>query len=383
MMKKAIFSLLAVAIVASLSGTVLAQESVVYFDIRDGVTGAGTYGSQLITAPKRPWTFGDGDALLPTPGIINGGGAGSGQVLRLSPTNSSGMQNNNAYGAAPLNDAWPNYDQDGLLSTGNLWLYMRVNGNSDTTPGVNDCISSLGIHLDGAQIQAGQRNQLSALSFQLFNSGVTGVPSGSPWNNKIDGVVGTLNPPSWTGAKAARVPVNTGPVYQANLGMTVSATPYRIGQLRATAGLRNCLITTPPNTNAHVKKSSFTIKIRNNNILTTRVFQSGGDASPAEQVAYGYTAAAPGGELANASGSVENATSATADATIQIRLKGDFNGDGSTDGTDTPDYLTALGVSPNHTVLTNYLFDFNHDRNIDPLDTAGYLNALGLSSSCP
>jgi hypothetical protein len=390
-MKKTLIILAVCGMVASFATSANAQvngvESIYFFDIRDNVTTTPTaLAGQLITSPKRPWTIGDGEAQLGFAAPINAGGRGGAQVLRLSPTQANGLQNNSAYGGVAPNYAWPDYDQDGLLSTGNLWLYGVVEANEDTIAGVNDVVSSLGINLDVAVLQTVLRNPISAISFQLFNSGVTGVPSGSPWNNKIDGAVVAGNPPQWAGAKAARVPVNTGPVYQQNLGLVPGAGAgpgilYRLGSLRVTAGVRNCAGTAT--TDTHAKKSSYSVKIRNNNILTTRVYQSGGDAPGAELVAYGYTAAASAGELANASGSVENATSATADAIVQIRTKGDFDGNGVVDTNDTPLFLAGIGLGVNVSVKDAYAGDFTHDRIIDANDVPGYLAALGLAASCP
>jgi hypothetical protein len=219
-----------------------------------------------------------------------------------------------------------------------------------------------------------------------------GPVNGSPWNNKINGAIVAGDPPQWAGAKAARVPVATGPVYQQSLGLSPGpgagpGTLYRLGVLRVTAGARNC--TGTATTQTHAKKSSYSVHIRNNNILTTRVYQSGGDNPGAEAVAYGYTTAFTAGELANTSGSVENAKSTAADGIIQIRLKGDFDGNGVVDGNDVPPFLAAALPGVNLSNAQCYLGDWAtstgpvHDKVIDGFDVPGFLAQAVLAGTCP
>lgn len=380
-MKKFVTCAMFLTVLAAMTAPVWAQNppaggSVLWFDVRDD---ALTQTS--ITTPKTPWVNGDGDSDLPFAAVINAGKNGGGQVLRLSPTTSNNMQLNSSYpGAAPALP-WPNYDGDGNLSTGDLWLYFTMDNNNDSPLGTQDVMTSIGININSAQVQAGvTRNQMASLSFGFLNAAGTDLAI-APWNNKNDGnATGSAPLLGWQNAKAVRIPVTTGPVFAASLGLTPNPTSrYRIGKLRVTMGQRNCTAVASPNT--HSKKSSYGIFMQNNNLLTTRAFSSGGASPHNETIAYGFTAAGAA-DVANASGSVQNATTTVADAIVQGRLKGDVNRDGFANLTDLTLFYGLVG-SGTLTVEQTYCADFNNDRVVNLSDSAGMFTAISLSSTCP
>lgn len=378
-------TMLACGIVAVLAARSIAQDSSVFYDVRDDRTSAGSgIGGQLIGTPAAPYTKGQNPAggagnsadRFGT-GAVNAGGRGAGGVLRLAPVATTNSHSN---------VAWPNYDTDNNGSTGNLWLYMAVN---DDASGTGDVISSMGLdhNIANGPNLVTQRNQIASVAFTMFNdatvaAGAGGSPA-TPWNGVVNGASNLGTPPSVLGSKAVRVPVTTGPAYAASLGIQPNAGLYRIGQLRVTAGARNC---TQRSANLHVDNSTYKLTASVNNLLCTRVFQSGGDA--VENISMGYDpffADAAFGTLdAAQSGSVV-AASANPDAAIQVRLHGDFSGDGNVSAADVAGFNAAVAanLAATQTVSQTYLGDFNNNRTVTSADIGGFTAATTASLTCP
>lgn len=386
--------ILACGIVAGLAASSMAQDSSFFYDLRDNVTSAGTgIGGQLIGTPANPYLQGQNPAAgsgnsADRFGVaaVNGGGRGAGGVLRIGP-----VQANNAHATAnPAGSGtgWPNYDVDTNNATGRLWLYLNVN---DDASGTGDVISSIGLdhNITNGPNLVTARNAIGSVAFTMFNDATVAAQAGGspavPWNGVVDGASNLATPPSVIGSKAVRVPVTTGPAYAASLGIQPNAGLYRIGQLRVTAGARNC---TQRNSNLHVDNSTYSLKASVNNLLCTRVFQSGGDA--VENISMGYDPFVANGTFgtldASVSGSVVG-TSAAPDAAIQVRLRGDFNGDGNVTNGDLAGFNNALGANTAGTlkVSQTYLGDYNNNRTVTNADLAGFSAALGNSgvSPCP
>lgn len=408
-MRKSAF-ILGFGIVASLAAKSMAQDSSLWFDVRDNstITGAAGISGQAITAtvgaPSTPYTLGQNpvggsgnSADRFGTAVINGGGRGAGGVLRLNPTQASGVNAiANPNGSA---SAWPNYPVapavtgDNNSATGSLYLYMDVN---DDASGVGDVISSLGIdiNLSNGPLVTTARNPVGSVAFTMFNdasvakfAGTGGSPS-TPWNGVANGASNLGTPPSIIGAKAVRVPVTSGPAYAASLGCQANASggTYRVGRLDVTAGTRNCVGRTANN---HVDNSTYSVKLSVNNLLITRVFSSGGDGTESVNMGYDpYVAdGANFGVLdAGISGSVVG-TSAFPDAAIQIRLHGDFNADGNVTNADVAGFTSALNANSSGTltVAQCYLADFNGSKSVTNADVAGFTTALTVSgnAACP
>ncbi|MBI5764219.1 MAG: hypothetical protein HZA51_11905 [Planctomycetes bacterium] len=386
--------ILACGIVAGLAASSIAQDSSIFYDVRDNATSAGTgVGGQLIGTAVWPYTNGQN----PVAGggnsadrfgtaAVNAGQRGAGNVLRLNPVQVSGfhaLANPNGAGSG-----WPNYDADTNAATGRLWLYLSVN---DDLSGTGDVISSIGLdhNITNGPNLVTARNGIGAVAFTMFNDATVAAQAGgspaTPWNGVVNGASNLATPPSVLGSKAVRVPVTTGPAYAASLGIQPNAGLYRIGQLRVTAGTRNC---TQRSANLHVDNSTYTLKASVNNLLCTRVFQSGGDA--VENISMGYDPYVANGTFgtldAAVSGSVVG-TSAAPDAAIQIRLRGDFNGDGNVNALDGGPFAAAITVGspaiPSAKQSQFYIADFTNDRKVNALDGGAFSKAITASLTCP
>ncbi|RIK68105.1 MAG: hypothetical protein DCC65_04570 [Planctomycetota bacterium] len=360
---------LGAALLAVVTSVTVAQESAIWMDARPN-NAAGNSVNNIT---------GSLGAVNPyIPDNVNGGRKGAGQILRLEPVHAD-----SSHTANPT--AFPNHDGDGDRSTGDLWVYVDMN---DDAAGTGDVLASLGLDLDLTASGTLVRNTISAISFELFNDGsvfnsVTPT-GGTPWNNKINGSLVAGSPPDWAGAKAVRVPVDPGPVYNASLGLQPNngvgantTLPYRVGKLRVTSGTRNCSFGAPFNAN-----STFTVKMKVNNLLVARVFNGAGDVPPQENISFGYDSLGAV-ELPTVSGSMNGATSALPDATIEIRMKGDFTGDGRVTGGDNGAYANAANVDASDNLLQTFCGDFTGDNRVTGGDTGGYNAATTASVSCP
>lgn len=346
--------------VAMLFASSTMAQSVIYMDARpnNAATGVNTITGTL-------------GAINPYPvDNVNGGRKGAGQVLRLEPVHADGQHTANP-------TAFPNHDGDGDRSTGDLWVYMDVN---DDPSGTGDVISSLGLDVQITAAGTLARNTIASTTFQIMNDNTVfnsiTPAGGSPWNNKIDGTPSGINV---NGAKAVRVPVDPGPVYNAALGITPRASgltdiSYRVAKLHVQSGARQCTFSP-----VHTANSTFNVKLKANNLLITRVFNGAGDAD--EQINYGYdVAGAP--ETPAISGNDTVSVSALPDGVVEVRMKGDYSGDGRVTSADNGPHATAVGDATDNLFQT-FAGDFTGDNRVTSADNTGYLAASAASTSCP
>jgi len=399
MKRTLILSLVAVACIA----TTTFGQSAMWFDVRDNTNTAAAGGAQgqfiAGTTPggglQQPYTNGQdvaggggNSADRFGTAAINGGARGAGAVLRLNPVQAGGnhaILNPNGAGSG-----FPNYPvapaaADNNAATGALYVYMDV---ADDVSGTGDVISSIGVDtlITPGPLNTVARSSVAGTAMTVYNDGTVAAQAGGspavPWNASPVNGVGTAA--GVTGTKMVRVPVAAGPVYDVTLGIQPNANPYRIARMDVVAGTRNC---TGRTANAHVDNSTWTVKLSVNNLLCTRVFASGGDA--VEDCSWGYdpyVADAAFGTLDVAiNGSTSGATSANPDAAIQMRLRGDFNGDGNVTAIDQTGLNAAIGASVTSSakVRQMYLGDFNNNRTITAIDQAGFNKAIAASIVCP
>lgn len=371
--------LMSTAVVAMFASVSLGQESVIWMDARPNNAASGINsitGGSLGTQFNNPYIQSG----------INAGRRGAGQIVRME-----GKRNLNRHLtliSPPNGPTFPNHDGDSDTSTASLWVYMDVNDDPD---GTGDVIASLGLDLGLTPVVPGDlRTRINSINFQLANDGTVrnSITGGQPlvWDDKVDGAVVAGDPPSWAGAKAVRVPVEAGPTYNAALGITprpsgATDIPYRVGRLDIVAGSRNCvgggLVDGLP---AHALKSSYNVHLKVNNLLVARVFETGGDNPPVEQISFGYNGATP--ELPTVSGSQAGAVSALPDTVIEIRVKGDYNGDGQVSTADNSAHTAAVAAAAD-SHLQVYAGDFNNSNTTTSADSAAFLAARSVGSFAP
>ncbi|MFH1418045.1 MAG: hypothetical protein ABII12_07160 [Planctomycetota bacterium] len=356
-MKKAL--LLAAVVGLVMGSTAIAQpESIIWLDVRDNdVNGAyeGIYDGTGAT-----WPF--------TNGGLNGGGPGDGQVMYINPED----------GAFPTAypDAWPNFDGDGDTHTGYLVLYMTV--NDDMTGGATDVISSVGLDFNTTEttVPPVGKDGNNIGSFVDFNWSLPAeANSGTAKGAEVAG-----DPPSWTGAKAVKVPVEgVVPAFAVGSGMVPTNT-YRIGKLEIEAAARNRPTPFPPK--PHVAWSTFNVYLSVNELLVTRVFSSGGDQD--EQIHFGYSATVAGSDTASlSSGSTLGAPfgAGDPDAVIKVLPKGDNSGNGLVNPGDITGFTNVLNTGTAINQKDLYLNDFAGTtpfamKRITPADVTGFVAAL-------
>lgn len=371
--------LMSTAVVAMFASVSLGQESVIWMDGRPNNAASGINsitGGSIGTAASNPYVQSG----------INAGRRGAGQLVRLE-----GKRNLNRHltlisGGAGL--TFPNHDGDSDNSTASIWVYMDVNDDAD---GTGDVIASLGLDLGLTPVVPGDlRSRIGSINFQLANDGTVrnSITGGQPlvWDDKVDGAVVAGDPPSWAGAKAVRVPVEAGPTYNAALGITprpsgATDIPYRVGRLDIVAATRNCTSGgTIDGLPAHARKSSYNVHLKVNNLLVARVFETGGDNPPVEQISFGYDGATP--ELPTVSGSQAGAVSALPDAVVEIRVKGDYNGDGQVTSADNGPHAAAVSGLFD-TLLQAYAGDFNNTATVTSGDSPFFANARAVGTFLP
>jgi len=333
-----------------LSSAAIAQpDSCLFFDIRDNSST-----NQVIDTATFPYNV----------GALNGGHAGAGQTLYITP-----HHNNNFETTTLQRSGFPNNDGDLDTHTGSLWLYMDV--YNDDTAGTNPVISSIGIDM-AVTPPATPRNTIGSLNF-AWDAAVFANPGNTGKNP------GTSSPTGVVGAKAVHVPVNSTPAFDTTGGLipvnpVPNYTRYKVGRLQVVGGTRNCTFS------AHLAGSTYTLKMTTNNLLITRTFNTGGDAQ--ERVAFGYSGGVP--ETPYANGWQSGQTSAAADATIIIAMKGDNSGDGRVLTGDQPGFITARGAGiAGATQMQVFLNDFTGDRKVLTADQPGFIAARGTSTTCP
>ena len=208
----------------------------------------------------------------------------------------------------------------------------------------------------------------------IFNTAVEVGSANDPWNDTTNSTAFTT---SGGGIKMVRVPVAAGPVFDATLGIT-NGNGYRLARIAVEAdscfdagGTRACT-------------SNLGVLMSVNNLLITQVSDPG--PSAAVNVDFGYVA---GASEAAGSGSTEGTTSATDDATIVVKLKGDFNSDGNFNGADLPLFGAAFSGAGGNTVPreTVWTGDFNGDDLFNGADLpyfGAYFSAVGgFCTVCP
>jgi hypothetical protein len=356
-MKKAL--MLAIVMAVAMGSTAFAQDSVLWFDIRNNTGGEFTtplniMDNQNITdpayAPVRPFT--NGQTVFGT--AFNGGGRGDGQVLRIMAHHADDLET-----SFPA-DAYPNFDGDGDLKTGDLYLYMDVN----TVIDAQDTISSLGLDVETTDAGAGGKARIASMDFTWDLS-----PLPSMFVDANTGSVdaaGAGDPPVITGAKAVKVPVTAGPVFDTT-GTLIqpSDQPYRIAKISVVGGDR---VVGPPDILLTEANQTFNVHLKTNSLLITRVNPAGDPGS--EDVAFGYNGASP--ETPYIDGSVDAQTSAEPDAVIIISFKGDGTGDYRVRNNDFASFDAARTASPDLTQAQMYAFDFTGDRRVRNNDFASW-----------
>lgn len=328
-MKKTL--ILAAVVALTISSTGLAQDSTLFFDIRDN-----TSANQLIDFPTYPYTV----------GALNLGKAGDAQTLYISPDYSDSWETQYPTG-------WPNNDADGNNSTGKIWLYMDVNLAAGGGTGV---ISSVGLDMP-ITAPVTPKNPLGSLAF-AWDAGI-GWSGSSDGTSDVTGVVG---------AKAVKVPVSqtppADPVFDATGGLVPTAR-YRVGALSIVGGARVGGFGA-----GYEAASTYTLKLTVNGLLITRVF-NGAVPDTTEDVAFGYAAGIP--EAPYVDGSVSGGSSALPDATIVVNAKGDFNGDGRCTVLDNSSYVTARNAgTAGATQRQVFMGDTSGDRRVTVLDNSGF-----------
>jgi len=333
------------AVAAMVAGSaVYAQDSSLFFDVRDNSSA-----NQLINTPTYPYTVGG----------ANGGMAGDGQTLFISPVRSDNWQ---------AGAGWPNNDADSNSATGTLWLYMDVKTDDSGAAGV---VSSVGLDFN-VTAPPTPKNVLGSLAFAWDSALFAGAGTKAGKANGTGGVTG------WTGAKAVFVPVGgTPPAFDTTGGLLPAAnTHQKLGALTVTGGTRSCVYGS-----GFEAASTYTIKLTVNGLLITRAFPSGtGDA--VETVAFGYSAGLP--ETPYVNGSTSGGTSALADGTIIVNIKGDNTNDGRVQTVDQAGFnaakIAGIGGAPQRQV---YINDFTGDRRVQTVDQAGFNAAKTHSATCP
>jgi len=335
-MRKISFVLAAVAVTGLTVAAKAAPETTLFFDIRDNSAGA-----QSITTPASPFTNGQGD--FPNDGGA-GGGKGNGQVLRLCPVISSGLQ------ASAGNFGYPNFDADNNAATGSLNLFADV-GDDAGAVGAGDVISSIGIDIGiTAPATTGSRYTIGGSTWSwTITDPSSPVNYGFSSGTAVNGGVG-----GHTGLKYVKVPVDGASLYATAGGLTPGSLT-RIGRLAVTAGARTCSFT---GANVHANESTYNVFLSVNNLLITRTF-SNVVADTEERVSFGYFGGAVDADVSgNTVGGAGNR-----DAIIQVRMKNDSNGSGSVTTADISVASTGFVASQTAGAGVNQLQRYLHDRN--------------------
>lgn len=378
-MRKYSLILSAVAVTGLTVAAKAAPESVYWFDIRNNVANAALSANQAITsgAVALPFSNGQGDFPNDGPGA-SPGQRGWGQVLRLCPDVRVTAPANPLH----LGNRYPNFDADSDARTGDLWLYSDVLNNQDSPAGTNDVISSIGLDIAITPNVVGQAR--FGIDSAAFSWQFTDASSPVNFGSTPGAPVGTNGRNGVSGAKYVKVPVNSSSLYATSGGFTPgAANPYKIAKLRLTAGQRNfgangCTATGFSNT--HALESTFNVAMSVNNLLITRTFSTGGNASPEERVSFGYT----GGAIeADVSGNSIGGAGIR-DAVVQVRLKGDTNGNGFTNTADLGGLITAQGGNGAAASQSAwYLYNLNGDNVINTFDLGTFVSLQTATAACP
>ena len=326
-MRKTLVSALAVAFTA----TMVNAQATFFLDARDNIANIDT--------PQASPT--GGFAANPLGGV-----RGDGQTIYVAP---------NVPGAPAI--------PGGNMST--MTLYV------DYAAGAGEVLAAVGLDY-AIDASAANERALSAAALTIHNSaaevdqtGANGL-AGAPWNDTAgsgDTLGGSI--------KAVRVPVSGAtPAFDASLGIQ-AGNGYRLATVDLTAedcnGAGGC-------------EPALNVFMSVNNLLVTQVSAGG---SGAVALNFGFDGAGAA-DASPDTGDVEGATSAIADATIVLRSRGDFNGDGAFNGLDLGLVLPTVGQSGGG--LANqaavHAGDFNGDGSFNGLDLGLILPTIGASAGC-
>jgi len=106
-----------------------------------------------------------------------------------------------------------------------------------------------------------------------------------------------------------------------------------------------------------------------------------GLAATIEHIAFGYDASGLP-ETPRVDGNAVGTFSSLPDAVIEVRMKGDFTGDGRVTGADSGGFSSAL-YDEGDNVLEAYCGDFSGDNQVTVADVDAYFKAMIQSASCP
>lgn len=301
-------------------------------------------------------------------GGLNGGAEGDGAVLYLQPK---------LVGSAHI-IVGPNGPED--TSAGELHLYMQVEDRENpggTPPAPGDVISSVGLDFELSALIAGT-TPLDGFSYAWDDDGDPALL----WTGSADGAPSATG---WDDARAVTVAVNATPMYDSTGRHVPAAVPYHIGVISASCDCRGAA-------NQDGQPSSRGLKMVVDTLLITRTYGDAGGiaAGPSPELHdFGYVGGLP--EAGAGTGIQDGTSSATDDAKIVCRLKGDFVIDGIVASGDIGaiggiGFLGAFGGGI--TCEQQFLGDFDLDGivasgDIGQIDGVGFLGAFGMPDGCP
>lgn len=370
-MKK--FLLLAAAICLTLASTGIAQESHLFFTCREYNSGAFGFrtngsGGSVNTDIGTGATI--GNPLLPA----------NNPILYLQPVMPANMHLQGTPNP-PLNDH--------NTAQRNFQIWMRV---TEKYTGANseELIGSLGYSINSLQVasvpppafpspavpNANRRGTVTLALTQYTTPATTNAAGTALWDG-----TNIVTPPV-TDARAVTVPDSVGDFANGALPNAGSGS-YRVSSLLVTAG--------GPDGNAfnscrNQQPTRIALRLSVSPLLITRVVNpSFGGAITDEAVNFGYTGGGAPELATNAGcpvapcGSVSGTDSATADANIEVRFKGDHNNNGQINAADTPGQYAAQAAGAS--ALAHWLGDFvgtvptqnRPDGQVTAADTSFYL----------
>jgi Dockerin type I domain len=322
---------------------------------------AAVYGQATLYLDARD-SIGAIDFPTPSPvgGFANnplGGNRGDGQMIYISPRiGNTGIETRPPF--------------DTAIAT--MTLYMDYDAAPDVV------VTSFGIDFAISTPAANER-ELANVSATIHNSGaeVGGPPISEPWSDTMHSMPFTT---SGGGIQMYRLPYELtpqGPVFNAGLGLT-AGDGYRLATIDIEAG--NCANAGTRGCESHL---DVFMSVNDQLIAAQDIF---GATAPIA-LNLGYNGAFP--EAATGNGSTVGATSAIPDATIIVRLKGDFNGDGNFNGLDLPFVIPCFNASISTTADQVKVFtgDFNGDGAFNGTDLSlvipFYLATVDNCDVCP
>ena len=296
-------------------------------------------------------------------GSVNGGRRGAGQVLYLEPKHQDHWEQGPGF---------PDLDTDSDRSTGEIWVYMDV----EDDPGMTDeVVAAVGMDISIQAASTFSRNRIQDISFELFNDGSVlnslDPPATAVWHGAAHGELVPGDPPSWRKIKAIQIPFGVAGIVPRD---PATNPPYRLGRLRVEAGTRNCTVDIQ-----HAARSKFNLHLTPNGLFIGRMDQSLN--AVVDHIAFGYDASGLP-ETPRIDGDNVGTFSTLPDAVIEVRLKGDFTGDGRVTTADNGGFSTAFNGGQDN-VFQAYCGDFSGDNRVTVEDVDAYFQAMVRSASCP